>query len=586
MRNLFFWMIVIGFTMTALAQERTISGIVSDEMGPVADISVKVMGTSRGTVTDFDGNYSIKASIGDMLEFSHVSYAIITKEVKKSSVINVTMKENGNNLSEVVVTASGIRRIKKLFRKNKQRKVNITNSLSGKIAGVQITTNSRSAGNSSRIVLRGASSVTNNTPLYVINGKPITVGMKFGIASIKSENIKSVSVLKGVSAVPLYGSKASNGVIIITTKNGVYKALNKKRDNKLYVVDGKVVTFKEYTKIAPNKIKSIEMLKNRSLLALYGKKAKHGVVSITTFNEEEMVNENYQEIIENQFNHVYFAPLSTFSIDVDKASYSNVRRMINNGQNIPADAVKTEEMINYFDYNYSQPIGEHPFSIQTEIANSPITKNAKIIKIGLQGKNIASKNIPASNLVFLIDVSGSMGSPNKLPLLKAAFKILVKQLRNKDKISIVVYAGAAGVVLESASGDDKNKILQALENLNAGGSTAGGQGIELAYKIAQKNYIKNGNNRIILATDGDFNVGASSDKSMEDLIVEKRKSGVFLTVLGFGMGNYKDSKLEILADKGNGNHAYIDTMQEAKRVLGTEFGGTLYTIAKDVKKQG
>jgi Ca-activated chloride channel family protein len=586
MRNLFFWMIVIGFTMTTLAQERTISGIVSDEMGPVADISVKVMGTSRGTVTDFDGNYSIKASIGDILEFSHVSYAIITKEVKKSSVINVTMKESGNSLSEVVVTASGLRRIKKLFRKSKQRKVNITNSLSGKVAGVQITTNSGSAGNSSRIVLRGATSVTNNTPpLYVINGKPITVGMKFGIASIKPENIKSVSVLKGVSAVPLYGSKASNGVIIITTKNGVYKALNKKQDNKLYVVDGKVVPFKEYTKIAPNKIKSVEMLKNRSLLALYGKKAKHGVVSITTFNEEEMVNENYQEIIENQFNHVYFAPLSTFSIDVDKASYSNVRRMINNGQNIPADAVKTEEMINYFDYNYSQPIGEHPFSIQTEIANSPITKNAKIIKIGLQGKNIASKNIPASNLVFLIDVSGSMGSPNKLPLLKAAFKILVKQLRNKDKISIVVYAGAAGVVLESASGDDKNKILQALENLNAGGSTAGGQGIELAYKIAQKNYIKNGNNRIILATDGDFNVGASSDKSMEDLIVEKRKSGVFLTVLGFGMGNYKDSKLEILADKGNGNHAYIDTMQEAKRVLGTEFGGTLYTIAKDVKIQ-
>ena len=242
-------------------------------------------------------------------------------------------------------------------------------------------------------------------------------------------------------------------------------------------------------------------------------------------------------------------------------------------------------MVNYFAYNYPQPIDEHPFSIQTELAASPWDNQTKIVKIGLQGKNIETDKIPASNLVFLIDVSGSMGDSNKLPLLKSAFKLLVKQLRNKDKVSIVVYAGAAGIVLKPTSGDDKNKILEALNNLEAGGSTAGGEGIELAYKIAQKNFIKNGNNRVILATDGDFNVGASSDKAMEDLIIEKRKTGVFLTVLGFGMGNYKDSKLETLADKGNGNHAYIDTMQEAKRVLGTEFGGTLYTIAKDVKIQ-
>ncbi|MCK5678430.1 MAG: VWA domain-containing protein, partial [Flavobacteriaceae bacterium] len=288
---------------------------------------------------------------------------------------------------------------------------------------------------------------------------------------------------------------------------------------------------------------------------------------------------------ENQFEHVAFSPLSTFSIDVDKAAYSNIRRFINNGQTVPTDAVKIEEMINYFNYNYTQPIDEHPFSIQTELATSPWDNQTKIVKIGLQGKNIETNKIPASNLVFLIDVSGSMGDSNKLPLLKSAFKLLVKQLRNKDKVSIVVYAGAAGIVLKPTSGDDKNKILEALNNLEAGGSTAGGEGIELAYKIAQKNFIKNGNNRVILATDGDFNVGASSDKAMEDLIIEKRETGVFLTVLGFGMGNYKDSKLETLADKGNGNHAYIDTMQEAKRVLGTEFGGTLYTIAKDVKIQ-
>jgi Ca-activated chloride channel family protein len=207
------------------------------------------------------------------------------------------------------------------------------------------------------------------------------------------------------------------------------------------------------------------------------------------------------------------------------------------------------------------------------------------VKIGLQGKTYDNDELPPSNLTFLLDVSGSMGSENKLPLLKSAFKLLVNQLREKDKVSIVVYAGAAGLVLEPTSGANKEKIIEALDYLNAGGSTAGGAGIELAYKIAQENFVKKGNNRVILATDGDFNVGASSDKAMQDLIEEKRKSGVFLSVLGFGYGNYKDSKLETLADKGNGNHAYIDNMQEAQKVFGKEFGGTLFTIAKDVKIQ-
>lgn len=296
-------------------------------------------------------------------------------------------------------------------------------------------------------------------------------------------------------------------------------------------------------------------------------------------------NESYARISENIFKNVATAPLSTFSVDVDKAGYSNIRRMINNGETIPQDAVKIEEMINYFAYDYPQPKGDDPFSIQTEIAQSPWNKDAKLIRIGLRGKDIATKNLPNSNLVFLLDVSGSMNSPNKLPLLKSALGVLVDNLREQDKVSIVVYAGAAGVVLKPTSGIDRMKIMGAIENLGAGGSTAGGEGIKLAYKIAEENFIKGGNNRIILATDGDFNVGASSDRAMEDLIEEKRKSGVFLTCLGFGMGNYKDSKMETLADKGNGNHAYIDTMQEAKKVLGTEFFGTLYTIAKDVKLQ-
>ncbi|PZW39585.1 Ca-activated chloride channel family protein [Mesonia algae] len=295
--------------------------------------------------------------------------------------------------------------------------------------------------------------------------------------------------------------------------------------------------------------------------------------------------ESYKEIEENTFKMVKSSPLSTFSIDVDKAGYSNVRRMINNGQEIPKDAVKIEEMINYFDYNYPQPKGKNPFAIHTEVNTTPWNKKSKLIKIGLQGKTVPLDDIPPSNLVFLIDVSGSMNSQNKLPLLKSAFKLLVNQLRDEDKISIVTYAGAAGLVLPPTSGDNKNKILEALNNLNAGGSTAGGQGIELAYKTAEENFIKNGNNRVILATDGDFNVGASSDQAMEELIEEKRKSGVFLTCLGFGTGNYQDSKMETLADKGNGNHAYIDSMQEAQRILGTEFGGTLFTIAKDVKIQ-
>ena len=270
---------------------------------------------------------------------------------------------------------------------------------------------------------------------------------------------------------------------------------------------------------------------------------------------------------------------------MDNASYSNVRRFINNGQKVPKDAVRVEEMVNYFKYNYPQPFRDNPFSINTEFADCPWNANAKIVRIGLQGKEIPTSELPASNLVFLIDVSGSMSDQNKLPLLKESLKILVKQLRKEDTISIVVYAGAAGLVLAPTSGDKKREIITALENLNAGGSTAGGAGIELAYKTALENFKKEGNNRVILATDGDFNVGASSTTDMETLITEKRKSGVFLTCLGYGMGNYKDSTMETLADKGNGNYAYIDTIQEANRFLGKEFKGSMFAIAKDVKIQ-
>ncbi|KAB2859328.1 MAG: DUF3520 domain-containing protein [Flavobacteriales bacterium] len=300
---------------------------------------------------------------------------------------------------------------------------------------------------------------------------------------------------------------------------------------------------------------------------------------------ENFNTEAYNSITENDFKNALLNPLSTFSIDVDAASYSNVRRFITNGQNPPADAVRIEEMINYFNYDYPQPKDEHPFSITTEMSTTPWNSKTKLVHIGLQGKNIDMSEIPASNLVFLVDVSGSMEAANKLPLLKKSFNLLVDNLRENDRVAIVVYAGAAGLVLPSTPGSDKAKILEALNNLSAGGSTAGGAGIKLAYKVAQENFIKNGNNRIILATDGDFNIGASSDGEMTKLIEEKRKSGVYLTCLGFGMGNYKDSKMETLADKGNGNYAYIDNILEAKKVLVTEMGGTLFTIAKDVKLQ-
>ncbi|TXB64818.1 DUF3520 domain-containing protein [Vicingus serpentipes] len=334
--------------------------------------------------------------------------------------------------------------------------------------------------------------------------------------------------------------------------------------------------------VSKDKYKKDRRMKSAEMSAGY---ASPMIIGNVVSRQDNFNTESYSPISENDFKNVIASPLSTFSIDVDAASYSNMRRFITNGQNPPADAVRIEEMINYFSYDYPQPKGEHPFSITTEMSDCPWNKNNKLIHIGLQGKKMDMSELPSSNLVFLLDVSGSMSSLNKLPLLKKSFNLLVNNLTENDRVAIVVYAGAAGLVLPSTPGNDKERIMEALNNLNAGGSTAGGAGIKLAYKIAQENFIKEGNNRIILATDGDFNIGASSDGEMTRLIEEKRKSGVYLTCLGFGMGNYKDSKMETLADKGNGNYAYIDNILEAKKVLVTEMGGTMFTIAKDVKLQ-
>jgi len=323
-----------------------------------------------------------------------------------------------------------------------------------------------------------------------------------------------------------------------------------------------------------------------------GKKASWSVGSAgyasQAYEEDVYIDyntESYDIINENIFKEVVHNPLSTFSIDVDKASYSNVRRFLNSNTMPVKDAVRIEELVNYFDYDYPQPKNGDPFSVNLEIADCPWNADHQLLMIGLQGEDISTDSIPSSNLVFLIDVSGSMDDPGKLPLLKQSFKLLLNNLRDEDRVAIVVYAGAAGCVLESTPGTAKEKIISALEMLEAGGSTAGGEGIALAYKIAKENYIPGGNNRVILATDGDFNVGPSSDAEMTRLIEEKRDDGIFLTALGFGMGNYKDSKMEQISNAGNGNYAYIDNIMEAKKVFGEELWGSLYTIAKDVKIQ-
>lgn len=433
---------------------------------------------------------------------------------------------------------------------------NTTQALQGSVAGLQVQSSgikrrkgdkikntiniaNNSYLNNNQIAIRGLSTLkSTNKTLFVVNGKVVKEAY---FRALNAQKIESVEVVKGAAASALYGSQGANGVIVVKTVR-----LSRREKRRMEKMQQTINQYKQ------NQVSD---------------------------------DEGYDAFVENPFELTKNQPLSTFSIDVDNASYSNVRRMINNGQTVDKNAVRIEEMVNYFTYDYPQPKNDQPFSINTEYNEAPWNPDHKLLKIGLQGKNVPTNQLPASNLIFLIDVSGSMNEQNKLPLLKSSFKVLLDQLRPQDKVGIVVYAGSAGMVLAPTSAKEKEKIIQALDHLQAGGSTAGGEGIELAYKLAQENFVKNGNNRVIIATDGDFNVGASSTSDMETLIEEKRKSGVFLTCLGFGMGNYKDNILETLADKGNGNYAYIDNLQEANKFLGKEFAGSMYAIAKDVKIQ-
>jgi Ca-activated chloride channel family protein len=302
---------------------------------------------------------------------------------------------------------------------------------------------------------------------------------------------------------------------------------------------------------------------------------------------EAGAGDTYASIQENAFHPVAKEPLSTFSLDVDNASYTNVRRFLNEGQLPPRDAVRVEELLNYFHYQLPAPpaTSPDPVRISAELSECPWAPGHQLARIGIQAKKVDTADLPPANLVFLVDVSGSMMGPDRLALVQAGLRLLVKQLRHQDHVALVAYAGAAGLVLPPTGGAQQQVILEAIDRLTAGGSTAGGAGLRLAYAVAQQNFLKTGNNRVLLATDGDFNVGESSDEAMEQLIVQQRETGVFLTVLGVGRGNLRDSRMELLADKGNGNYAYLDNLDEARRTLVAQFGGTLFTVAKDVKLQ-
>ena len=380
------------------------------------------------------------------------------------------------------------------------------------------------------------------------------------------------------------------GTYDIYVELGGYKSFVKKG---IILAEGKTITIKVLLSSSPGEK---ELSEEAVRVAQMTAKTRGGVVGGVRGGVRRPVapppqgyrdfsTEEYNRIYENAYKDALSNPLSTFSIDVDTASYANMRRFLKMNQLPPKDAVRIEELINYFHYDYPVPTGKHPFSIFTEMSECPWNPAHRLVHIGLQGKKLADEELPPSNLVFLIDVSGSMGSPEKLPLLKNAFKLLVKELSPEDRVALVVYAGAAGLVQPSTAGNRKETLSIAIDQLRSGGSTAGGGGIELAYKVAAENFIKGGNNRVILATDGDFNIGVSSTGDLVRMIEEKRKQGISLTIMGFGMGNYKDSRMEQLADKGNGNYYYVDGLLEAKKVFVDDMRGTLFTIAKDVKIQ-
>lgn len=526
---LFYW------TLNAFSQTGSISGKIMDENGegfPSASVIVLDSigsATAVGAKSDYDGNYEIKnLKVGHYnLKFQYIGYKTriekgVVVRADNTTLLSIKLEPSDNAMSEVMVIAY---------------------------------------------------------KMPLIQKSSTTYSSKLSQSDIKNLPTQSISDLASQSA-GVYQQDANKGLSI---RGG-------RGDATVYYVNGRKVIGK------PNvPIQGVDQLS----IITGGVPAKYGSAEDMQLDQAKMPIDNtrveptkpetgteeFNTIIENEFLVAARSPLSTFSIDVDAASYSILRRKLMERNAIPADAIRLEEMINYFPYNYPDASAEQPFSVQTEMSDCPWDSSHVLLKIGIQGKKIDTEKQPPSNLVFLIDVSGSMQSMDKLPLVQKSLKLLVNQLKPDDQVALVVYAGSAGLVLPSTPAVNKQKIIDAIEQLEAGGSTAGGAGIHLAYKTALESFKKEGNNRVILCTDGDFNVGVSSENELVNLIEEKRKSGVFLSVLGFGTGNYKDSRMEQLADKGNGNYAYIDNEKEAQKNMVAQMGANFITIAKDVKIQ-
>jgi Ca-activated chloride channel family protein len=545
-------------------EKYNIEGVVIDESAlPIPGVNIIIKGTTNGTQTNFDGEFNIEVEKGKTLLFAYVGFKFREVEINEQKDLTITMEPNLAELDEVVVTSKEKKGVpppplaaEAIIVVEDDSENKILKQLQGQVAGVQVNTNSvqssryetkvydqalfmiaEGPNNESEINIRSKAMVSNHAPLYILDGKTIS---QEEFISMNPRNIKSVNVVKSKAELFKmgYGKKSKNGIIKISTEK-----------------------------------KSNSDIKPDSIVHWYNNHVNY-------YN-----NEDYESFQENPFTSPLSEPLSTFSIDVDRAAYTNIRRFINNGQEVPKDAVRIEEMLNFFEYDYDKPRDKHPFAIHTAYSDAPWNTNHKLLRIALQGKDIPISELPASNLVFLIDVSGSMSNQNKLPLVKKSLNLLVDQMRSKDKIALVTYAGNSEVVLEPTSGKQKTKIKNAINRLSSGGGTYASQGIETAYALAEENFVKDGNNRVIIATDGDFNIGVTQNQSLEDLIAKKRKTNIFLTCLGYGMGNYKDSKMQSLSQKGNGNYAYIDTYQEAQKFLEREFKGSLYAIAKDVKIQ-
>ena len=503
-----------------------------------------------GTIGDFDGNYIIKPIAPGSYDLMVTSLGFDTVWIKELKIgidsitlKNISMTQSSKVLKEVMIVTEPILNPGNVSSCTTISKEKITqyainrsniNNISAKTAGVFQTDNNAPYLNGGRIY----------SQQYYVDGVPMR-----GSISLPSSSIEQITVITG--GLPAKYGDASGNIVSDPLK----------------------------------------LFGSKKQIPLQAPPVDDGIVSIpapvAVYNPPPVIysNEEYAPLIENEYLNVSDEPLSTFSIDADDASYCNFRRFVQSGSLPPKDAIRIEEFINNFSYHYPQPTDGHPFSINMEQSVCPWNTAHQLVRIGIKGREMNLDTLPPSNLVFLIDVSGSMESEDKLELVKKCFYLLVKELRPIDKVAIVVYAGNSGVVLPSTPGDKQDKIIHAIENLQAGGSTAGGAGIELAYKIAKENFITHGNNRVILATDGDFNVGVSSEADLLTLIESKRDDGIFLTTLGFGTGNYKDAKMELLADKGNGNYSYVDSYQQGMKIFVEQLTSTLYTIAKDVKFQ-